>query len=124
MANPILKFVESVCVQKALYWGNPTPDGFGGKTYDDVIEIKCRWDDKQELILNKEGKEVMSNAEITVIDELSMDGLIKLGTYEDITEEDPTEVIPLSLNGIFTIVKTETTPLFRSANEFVRRVWV
>jgi hypothetical protein len=124
MANPILKFVRSVCVQSAVYWGNPIADGFGGKAYTDIREIKVRWDDKQELIKDKEGKEVMSCAEITVIEDLSLDGVLRLGTFDDIADSTGTVPPPEEVGDVYTILQVEKTPLFRSSTEFVRRVWV
>jgi hypothetical protein len=124
MANPILKFVERVCVQTAIYWPAPQPDGYGGKTYGDVQEIKVRWDGKQELIKDKEGKEVMSRAEITVIQDLELDGLLKLGSFDDLPSGDPNDIDPMTLDNVYVILQVEKTPLFRSADKFVRRVWV
>src|SRR6056297_2374790 len=115
MANPILKFVDSVCVQTAVYWGNPIADGFGGKAYTDIREIKVRWDGKQELIKDKEGKEVMSRAEITVTEDLSLDGLLRLGTFDDIADSTGTVPQPEEVDGVFTILQVEKTPLFRSS---------
>lgn len=124
MANPILKFVDSICAQTAVYWGNPIADGFGGKAYTDIREIKVRWDGKQELIKDKEGKEVMSHAEITVTEDLSLDGLLRLGSFDDIADSTGKVPQPEEVDDVFTILQVEKTPLFRSSTEFVRRVWV
>lgn len=118
MANALIKFVESVCVQTAVYWGSPTPDGYGGYTYDDPIEISCRWEEKAQLVVTKDGKEVVSKGEILVTRDLDIDGMLYLGTLDDIDSDGSMhdEAVPI-------ITKT-AIPLFKSSTEFVRMVYV
>jgi hypothetical protein len=122
MANPILKFVSSVCVQTAVYWGNPQPDGFGGITYDDPVEIKCRWDGKVQLVRNDNGEEVVSEATVLVTRDLDVNGMLYLGTLNDIDSGD--QGSPEQVIGTRTIISKQTTPLFQSSTEFVREVFV
>ncbi|MBU0778220.1 glycoside hydrolase [Patescibacteria group bacterium] len=60
----ITKFIEKVCAQTAVYWGNPHPDGYGGTLYDDPVEVHCRWDEKINVVKDRDGKEVVSKARL------------------------------------------------------------
>jgi hypothetical protein len=124
MANPILKFVKSVCVQTAIYWPAPTPDGYGGYTYGSAREIKVRWDSKMNEITDNEGNQIVSDAEILTTDDLDLGGRLWLGSMDDFLQ-DSSDVLPLpnELPQIHIIKKKETTPLFRSTDEFVRTVY-
>lgn len=117
----IIGFIESVCVQTAVYWGNPQPSGMGGMIYDSPVEIKVRWDGKKQVVRTKKGKEVISNAEILVTQELDEEGYIYLGS---LAEFATTPENPMGVDGAFEILSTESTPLFRSTDEFVRTVYV
>ena len=119
MSRALLKFIESVCVQRAWYWEPEVTmhkDGFGGFTYDEPALIKCRWDDKTELIRAANGEEKVSRAEILVIDDLVNGGLLQLA--ED-GEDPPGE--PTNAHAILVVQKN---PMFRSKDQFVRMVRV
>lgn len=118
MANPLLRFVASVCVQTAVYWGNPQPDGYGGTDYDDPVEIYCRWDDQTERITNNQGEEIVSKAQILVTQDLDEGGLLYLGTLGDL--DSAQEDDPETVSGGYKIQRIDKNPLFRSTSEFVR----
>ena len=118
MANPIINFVESVCIQPAWYWADATgtPDGFGGTTYTTPILVYVRWDGKSQLVIGRDGKEVVSNGEILVMQDMAVGGRIKITS--------DTETIPTSTEGSDLIITKQVTPLFRSMDEFVYTVFV
>lgn len=76
----IISFIKKVCVQTAVYWGNPVEDGFGNKIFDLPIEIKVRWEGKQRLVTAMNGKEIISKASFISPSELAIEGYIYLGT--------------------------------------------
>lgn len=118
MANPLIKFVSSVCVQTAVYWGSPEPDGFGGYSYGDPVEIACRWDGKVQRITNDKGEEVVSKAEVLVTEDLDMGGMLFLGSLNDL-DSDQMDA-PENVDGAYKIELFTKNPLFRSTSEFVR----
>ena len=122
MTNPLIKFVESVCVQTAVYWGNPRPDGLGGTIYDEPVEIPCRWDSKVETVTDSNGQETVSRAQVLVTQDLSVDGRLMLATLNDLDPglTDSPESIPTA----YRIIQFAKNPLFRSATEFVRQVYL
>ena len=122
MADPLIKFVESVCVQTAVYWGNPASDGFGGITFDDPVEIDCRWDEKMTVIVNRLGKEVVSKAVLLLTQDVDEDGYLYLGTLDDLDSAD--EESPETIDGAWRIMIATKNPLFQSSTEFVRGAYL
>lgn len=118
----IIDFIENVCVQTAVYWGSPTPDGYGGLTYADPVEIFCRWDGSTKLITDAKGVEVVAIASIMVLQEVDVDGLLYLGSLDDLdsTQEDD----PSTITTAYKIKKLDKTPLFESTDEFVFTAFV
>jgi hypothetical protein len=118
----ILQFVKKVCVQDAIYWGNPVVDGFGSMSFDDPISIKVRWDERQQLVVNTEGKEELSKAAIMCPDELDLQGFVMLGSLEDVADGDtyktPQEVNAQKIHAM-EIKSRSITPLFRSKVKFI-----
>lgn len=122
MTDPLIKFVESVCVQTAVYWGSPEPDGYGGKNYTDPVEIACRWDDVTKVVTTSDGREVVSKASILLTQDVDEGGLLLLGTLDDLDSAD--EYSPEGLETAREILRFDKTPLFQSATEFVRKAFL
>lgn len=127
----ILQFISKVCVQTAVYWGNPVNDGFGQKTFDEPREIMVRWTDKQQLVKGSDGKDYASSAEVLVQEDLALGGLIYLGTLEDIPGYDDSSgdssgciFNPFDLIGVQEIKVVSKIPLIKSTTQFVRTVYL
>jgi len=121
----ITKFISKVCVQTAVYWGNPVEDGRGGKTFDDPVEIKCRWSDYMTLVKDDKGKEFKTQAKLLVTQDLDFGGYLYLGTLEDIEdyyESNGTTIDPREISGAYPILTIKKTPMIKSTTEFVRTV--
>ncbi len=118
----IIKFINRVCVQTAVYWPEPQSDGFGRMQYGNPIEIKCRWDDVTEIVTNKEGEVVNSRAKLMVPDDLNENGYLFLGSLTDLTEAQKDD--PLIVPKAFPIQRIDKSPLFRSTDRFVREVYL
>jgi len=74
--------------QVATYWGNPSPDGWGGQTFDSPVAIDVRWVDKQQLFISVEGKEERSKAVVYVDQDVDLGGFLYLGTSAETNPED------------------------------------
>ena len=118
----IEKFVKSVCVQPAVYWGNPVADGFGGFTFDDPVEIKCRWEDKAFVVMDATGIERMTDALIMITQDLDVLGFLYLGALSELTEEEKGD--PMKVEDARQIIAFERVPTLRSTKVFVRQVFV
>lgn len=122
-------FIKKVCKQTAVYWGNPISDGFGGFVYDSPVEIKCRWDEVSKLVQNNEGQEVVSNATVLVTTTLDINGVLFLGTLDDLdtiidlpsSQAFPT---PDQVENSFAILTRDKTPEFGSNSKFVNIVYL
>ena len=130
----IISFITKISAQTALYWGTPVNDGYGGTTYADPVEIKCRWDDTIKMINNKQGEELISNAEIITNEELEEGGLLYLGTLDDLELMEDSNtilsstqfyVLPNQIEGdVYKIATKSKVPLLRSNTQFVLQYYL
>lgn len=119
MVSPLIRFIDKVCVQTAVYWPVSEPDGFGGFVYEEPREIDCRWDEVSKLIRDDKGQEIVVRAEVLVNEDLDEGGLLFLGTLSELDSSQSPEGIDA-----YPIIKMSKTPLFRSTTEFVRVAYV
>ena len=117
----IESFIRRVCVQTAIYWGNPQNDGYGGFTYDSPVEIPCRWVDKVRVMTDNTGVQITSRAEVLLTQQVDMNGYMYLGSLDDF-EFDMDITDPRTVDGAYSIYNTTTTPLFRSTTKFVYQI--
>lgn len=111
-------FLTRMCCQTAVYWGNPQDDGYGGKTYDDPVEIACRWEDYTEV--RRELNETFTcRARVHVLQDLDERGRLYLGTLDDLDSAD--EENPETVNGAYEIKRFEKIPAVGSTTRFLRR---
>jgi len=59
-----MSIVVKMRKQDAVLWDSPVADGYGGHTFDAPVQIRCRWDDEQTLVLDENGNEVVSGATV------------------------------------------------------------
>lgn len=120
----IVSFISRKAVQDAVYWGSPSPDGQGGFSFADPIEIKCRWEETKQVVTDTKGNEITSRAVIFVLQDIDEEGYLMLGTLEtlyDLAEssakaiEDPKEFL-----NTFIIKRFKKTPALGSTTDFLR----
>lgn len=69
----------------AIYWKRlNTTDGYGKYNYDAPIEIKTRWTDKQKLVMQSNGEQLLSSAEIMVTFDMKELDYLFLGSFDDL----------------------------------------
>lgn len=125
----IEKFIQKVCVQTAVYWGNPTSDGYGDYTFDTAVEISCRWDSKRlklspKLMVVSGGAsvELVSEAEVMVTQDLDVGGYLYLGELDDLSAAEKAN--PKLVDDAFQIVKFDKISMIKSTTEFVRKAYL
>lgn len=114
----IPSFIKRICVQTAVYWGNPVEDGFGGLTFDEPVEISCRWEDLNRIIFDIRGRQLESKSSVLVTQELDLEGYLLLGSLVDIDDT----VNPKDLEDAYQIISKDKVPMVRSTSVFVHSV--
>jgi len=102
--------------QEATYWGRPTDDGLGGKTFPNPRIVRCRWQQQAELFRDNEGNEVSSAAVVYVAEPLKTEGWLALGDYTG--EPDPRNV-----SEAYEVRQTGDAPNLRQTEE-LNKVWL
>ena len=119
----IQSFIERVCVQTCIYWGNPQNNGTGGMTFDEPIDIKCRWEDKERLVKDHWGNEQRTRADVLLTRPVDSQGWLCLGS---ITDYDTLEelLVPAEVDGASEIIAFDKIPLFASTDKFVNTAFL
>ena len=73
-----MSYITANLRQKCTIWG-VTPSGFGGYTYSSPVITNCRWEDKQELFIDKNGSEATSQSIIYTDIDVALESYIYLG---------------------------------------------
>ncbi len=67
--------------QQATYWEPDAEDAYGKPSFKTPVLLKCRWEDRTELVHNKLNSEYVSKARVFFAQDMSVDGYIALGDY-------------------------------------------
>ena len=118
------KFIRKFCVQTAVYWGSPTPGGYGNVNFADPVDIKVRWDGVEQVITDArtgagKGKEITSTVQVLLFVDVDVEGYLYLGSVDDF---DSTVITsnPKTIDGAFEIKKFQKAPFVKSTTDFSR----
>jgi hypothetical protein len=92
--------------QKCVCWGTPSLVGNGEKTYPDPVELSCRWEDRSQLVRNKDGQEVMSKSTVYLGEAVALDSFLFLSTLADL----PDGATPLSVKTARKLLALDSIP--------------
>lgn len=93
--------IRQMCTQTAVYWAPGALDGMGGRTYEDPVEISCRWEDKSRMIQAKDGLVNVNEALVYSTTEMAEFGMLYLGSLIDLDSSmDPKETEAWSIKVI------------------------
>jgi len=118
--------IARLCNQTAVYWGNPVDDGYGGKDFDDPVEIACRWEDKISVMSDAQGNQFVSKSVVYVLQDLDEEGYLFLGTLDDLDEDTDSSgsyYDPRVIDQAFEIKAFDKSPNLK-ATEFVRKAYL
>lgn len=107
--------------QKCVYWGNPTDNGYGGYTYDDPVELPCRWVGSTKVITDSKGQQVVCRAEVQVEQDVDENGLLYLGNLNDLDSAE--EETPTSVERAYLIKRFDKVPTIRG-DKFYRKAYL
>ncbi len=119
----IIDMIEDNYQQDAVYWAFAGNDGRGGRLFSNPVEIKCRWEEKVQMIRDGgTGEMILSRAIVFVTDALLEESAIFLGTLADLDSaayEDPQ-----SQENVYIIKQTSATPRLGSSTEFLYKAYL
>ena len=124
IANVILQR----CTQTAVYWGNPVNDGQGGFTFDDPVEIACRWENIEQVVSDAKGVMITSRALVFLTQDVDEEGYLYLGTLEDVydlTGDSSSGGVdnPKDVEGAYIIKRFQKTPSL-NGKEYLRKAYL
>jgi len=125
----ITSFLKGVYKQTAVYWAVTGRDGEGGFTYADPVEIKCRWEDMRQVVVDNKGNEVTSRAQVFVLQDLTEEGMLYLGTLDDLYDLNSESSAggldsPVDIAGAYIIKRFQKIPALGSKTEFLRKAYL
>jgi len=117
-----------ICRQTAVYWASPVNDGFGGFTFEDPVEIMCRWEDMHQVVTDDKGNEITSRALVFVLQDVDEEGYLYLGTLDSLYDDAESSAgaidNPANIEGVYIIKRFQKTPVLGSTTEFLRKAYL
>lgn len=104
--------------QTATHWGVAGRDEFDEIIFDAPVEVLVRWEQKQELFMDNQGKQVLSNAIVYPLEELPIEGYLALGSF---SETNPKES---SLTNISFEIKMQSIITNIKNTKEIIKVWL
>lgn len=65
------------------YWGAPVASGYGGTAYAAPIELKARWEDRNDEISTPSGDQIITRSTVFVKQDVEVGGYLYLGSSVD-----------------------------------------
>jgi hypothetical protein len=110
--------------QKCVYWGSPAPDGYGGYTYTDPIELDCRWEDIGMVENTALTVQFQIRSEVQLAQDVDEEGMLLLGTIDDLDSDAFNDPVSAGADKIVRFDKIPTMKgdhFYRKA--FIGRLW-
>ena len=103
--------IQTMRRQKAVYWALKASDGYGGWTYENPVEINCRWEDVREEKMDAEGNLIQTSATVYADRELGLNGMVYRGELDGAVTNEPQAMDP---HLVHKICKVERLPNLRN----------
>ena len=125
----LMDIIENTYAQTAVYWGAPTPDGYGGNTFAAPIEVVCRWEDKEQFLGSQVGGEVtgglmLSRSIVFLKQDVDEEGYLYLGTLADLDLDSIGYINPKEVDKAYIIKRFEKTPSMVNPTVFLRKAFL
>ncbi len=121
----ITETIIRACTQTVVYWGSPSPDGYGSNTFATAIEILCRWEDRTGTFVSNRGEQTYSKAHVYTLQDVDENGFLYLGELDDIADSSGDPVAdPKIVEGAWEIKRFDKIPSLGSTTEFVRKAYL
>ena len=113
-------FTERNLRQTAVYWSAPINDGYGGFSWEEPVEIDCRWEYSTKVVVTPMGEEKVTAAEVQVSQDLDENGMLLLGVLDDL---DSNEINDQADAGAKPILRFDKIPTLDGLN-FYRKAYL
>lgn len=94
--------------QTCIYWPAPVNDGYGGHTWEEPVELSCRWEDLSQVLTSNTGVETVAQSNVQVDQDLDHEGMLLLGTLDDLDSDAYYDPIIAGAHAIIRIDKVPT----------------
>lgn len=109
--------------QTVTYWETDSTDVFGNTSWDAGVEIKARWEEQAEDVLNADGENVVSRAVVYVDGEqdIVVDGVMFLGLKSELTAAQIPD--PDKVANAYRIIAIRESPGLRNRRS-LKKLWL
>lgn len=107
--------------QTCVYWAPNGFNTFGEQQFVDPVEVNCRWEDKAQQFVDKEGKESVSSSIIYPAQALLLGGYVCLTTLAALSSEE--EGDPKTVSGAKEIRNVSASTNIK-ATEWFYKAWL
>jgi hypothetical protein len=84
-----MSLIKSMRRQTAVWWKKGAPDQYGTDSFDDPVEVKCRWEEVGQEYLSAQGEKQLSRAIVYVDRKMAMGDRLAQGLLDSDTPADP-----------------------------------
>lgn len=116
----IENYLKTRCTDTAVYWGSPTVALDGSNNYVAPIEIKVLWIDEIKMIRDSEGKEIISNATVHVLQDIENHGMLFHGMLPELSTSEKAD--PKTKEDAYEVKLFIKTPSIHLKGQFSRKV--
>jgi len=94
--------------QDAVWWSRSGVDRYGDPSFSTGVAIKCRWEDKDQLVTNIQGEEISVNGTVVVDRVMRTGDILWLGASGSADLDNPRNNVSYN-----EIIMFNSTPNFR-----------
>lgn len=105
-----MSVIKKMRKQRAVWWQRkPKPDRFGKFSFEEPVEISCRWDDTTEEFIDPQGETQASRSVVYVDRIISVGDRLMRGEMDSNTPDNP-----LAIQDAFEVKRFDQNPNFRN----------
>jgi len=98
--------LQRLFTQTIVLWATPVNNGYNTMTFAAPTEIKGRWEDKLDLIVNNNRETQESKAHLYTLADVQKENWVYLGELTDLTEAQLAN--PKLIDGAYLVMQIET----------------
>jgi len=114
------EFINRTAAQDIVHWQLLSIDAYSRETFAAGQDLKARWTEAQELVVDSKGEERMSIAKALVLQDMSEGDYLWLGAIAD-SEYDAD---PKDVDNALRVVAFQKIPELGSADKFIRYAYL